>query len=321
VPGGELAVFFSGGSKLFIAPSIPLQFTWNGRVISVTSLSVYHPFPIRIENVQYDAVLSLNDPSVGGTDVVLIPLTASSISSPSAVFMDRIGPHISRMLTPDPTTKQFAPVSAATGADWSLNNMLPTRGNRIQSGFYQWFSSSRYVVGSDPSNFLKIIGAWVADGPRTNYIVVDTPATISPAVLSSILMLPRTEPSKAISAPFRKGGVTYTPCASTPETSGPVRESFTPDCDPFGPNAYRDTRAEKDELMKKIVSAIFSVLGVMIAVVLGLILAGSAMSIYTKEFGETAGGWIYKQIQSVKGGVGDLKGNILESIASKVLKA
>lgn len=304
-------------SKLSVEPSLPLQFTWNGRVISVTAMTVYHPFPLRIENTQYDAALSLNDASLGASTVLLIPLTASPQSSPSAQFMDKIGPHIARMIVPDPATQQIPPVSVATGADWSLTKMLPTRGTRIQSGFYQWFGTSGFTQYTDTSNPYAPRTRWKANTPQTNYIVVETPATVSPAVLSSILLLPRTDPETAISGPMLKGGVTYTPCASTPATSSPVRESFTPECDPFGPNAYKDTGGDSDERMKKIVTMIFTVIGILIAVVLGLTLAGTALSIYAKEFGETAGGWIYKQIQSVKGGIGDLKSLVAQGMAAR----
>lgn len=238
--------------------------------------------------------------------------------------MDKIGPHIARMITPDPTTNAFAPVSAATGADWSLTKMLPTRGNRIQSGFYQWFGTSSYEPIADSSNPFEAMIRWKPSiATVINYVVVDTPATVSPAVLSSILMLPRTTPPNAISPPLRRG-VTYTPgfkpTSACPAQNSQVRESFTPECDPFGPNAYKDTSDEKSKLLMKIFGGSLITIAIIVAVFLALTLAGSNASIYIKEFGETAGAWIYKQIQSAKGGIGDLKGNILETIAAKALK-
>lgn len=309
---------YSAKTKLFVEPSLPLKISWNGKMIDVTKMSVYHPFPLRIENVQYDAVLSLNDPSDGSTTVVLIPLVASSNGSPSIEFMDKLAPHIPRAMAVDPTTKTNVPATVPTGTDWMLTKMLPVRGNRIQSGFYQWFAGRGFDSYVDTSNPFIRHTRWRGREPRANYIVVETPANVSSSILSSILMLPRTDPLEAI-APLSPI-VTYTPCASTPATAAPVRESFNPECDPFGPNGYKDTSAEKSKLLLKIFGGILAAVAIVLAVFLALTLAGSDASIYIKQFGETAGGWIYKQIQSVKGGIGDLKGNLMETIAAKALK-
>lgn len=309
---------YSAKTKLFVEPSLPLKISWNGKVIDVTKMTLYHPFPLRIENVQYDAALSLNDPADGSTTVVLIPLVAASVAAPSVEFMDKLGPHVPRMMAMDPETKTYLPVTVPTGTDWMLTKMLPVRGNRIQSGFYQWFAGRGFDSYVDTSNPFIRHTRWRAREPRANYIVVETPANVSPSILSSILTLPRTDPLEAI-APLSPI-VTYTPCANTPATGGPVRESFNPECDPFGPNAYKDTSAEKAQLLAKILGYIVSFIAIVIGVYVGLLLAGSQASIYTKEFGETAGGWIYKQVQSARESAGALKGNILESIASRALK-
>lgn len=53
-------------TKLFLKPTLPFKVTFNdGRgapsALDVTLMSVYHPCPIRIETVQYDAVLQIGD--------------------------------------------------------------------------------------------------------------------------------------------------------------------------------------------------------------------------------------------------------------------
>jgi hypothetical protein len=94
---------FSELSKLFIKPSMPFQvhYTYDDasgksqtEKIDVSMMTVYYPSPIRIENVQHDAVLSLGDPSAGSSAVILIPLTASNIVNAGTAFLDRVTPFI-----------------------------------------------------------------------------------------------------------------------------------------------------------------------------------------------------------------------------------
>jgi hypothetical protein len=306
---------FAPANKLFIEPSLPFKISWNGKETEIRQMTLYHPFPLRIENVQYDAVLSLNDPSIQGVDtVVLIPLVASSVASDSSMFLDRIGPQIARVLTVNPETKAYETATAATGADWLLTKVLPINGTRVQSGYYQWFAGRGFESYKDTSNPFVHRVRWRAKEPRINYIVIETPVNVSPAVLSAILSLPRTDALSAISpvSPI----VTYKPCANTPAPTRPVREGFrpTPECDPF---QYKDTSSERKKIVLGIVGFIATLAVVMIAVYVGLLAAGGQLSIQTKEMGDTAGEFLYKQIAAAKSLKASLTGSLVDKFAGK----
>lgn len=95
---------YSSLSKVFIKPSLPFKLSFNDpnpdapkgtmRDYTIDTMAVYYPSPIRIENVQHDAVLSLGDPSVGSDLVVLIPLAVSNTANVGTSFLDRITPFI-----------------------------------------------------------------------------------------------------------------------------------------------------------------------------------------------------------------------------------
>lgn len=309
---------YSATTKLFVQPSLPFKITWNGRSVDVTRMTLYHPFPLRIENVQPDAVLSLNDPSAAdGSTFILIPLVASSLASPSVGFMDKLGPHIARVLAPDPTTKTIAPVTAAVGNDWMLTKVLPVSGTRVRDGFFQWFAGSGFESYVDTSVPFVRRTRWRARGARKNYIVMEKPVAISSTVLASILLLPRTDAFTAIDSVSPV--VTYTPCAKTTVVTAPVREGFRdPECDPFGPNAYTDTSVDSSKRLAQIVTAIVSVMAIMVGVYIGLLLAGSQASIYTKQFGESAGEFLHNQIGRISSIKELVSGGIMKGIKGKI---
>jgi hypothetical protein len=85
---------FSELSKVFIKPSLPFTLNYRGTDHTVDTMTLYYPSPIRIENVQHDAILSLGDPSVDSTLVILIPLVASNEANAGTAFLDRITPFI-----------------------------------------------------------------------------------------------------------------------------------------------------------------------------------------------------------------------------------
>lgn len=312
---------FSDDTKIQLIPSLPFRMYANGAPVRITKMTLYHPCPLRVENVQYDAVLSLNDPSDADTQsILLIPIVSSSQSTPSAKLLDRIGSHIERILAKDPTTSKYESVNVPTGADWALSTLLPTKGNRVKGAFFQWISGRGYEPYTEQLGYYTFIQRWKPRPPRQNYILMEQPINVSPTILATILAFPRTDPLKAI--PPVSPIVTYVPCEDkrAQTLTSPVRESFAPECDPFGPNGYKDNSAEKSKLLVKIFAGILATVAIVVAVFLALTLAGSDASIYIKQFGETAGGWIYSQIQSVKGGIGDLKGNIAGAIALKAMK-
>jgi hypothetical protein len=303
---------FSDDTKIKITPSLPFRMYCNGAEVRVTQMMLYHPCPLRIENVQYDAVLSLNDPSDGDTQsILLIPIVGASASTPSAKMLDRIGPRLASLLSKN-ESGGYDPVEVPTGADWSLSTLIPTVGTRVQSGFYQWISGRGYESYSTQEG-LNIHVRYRPRNPRQNYILMDTPIQASQSTLAMILALPRTDPLKAL--PAVSPAVTYTPCAKTVvEQSPPVREGFEGQCDPF---QYKDTTGNRKQTVLWIVGSLATVAMVMVGLYVGLLAAGGQLSIQTKELGDTAGEFLYKQIAAVKSAKSALSGSVTDMIAKK----
>jgi hypothetical protein len=84
--------------KMFLEPSMPFKIAYNGKTHTIDKMVLYHPCPVRIENVQYDAVLQLGETrltSDGKDDlVVLIPLAGSNRVSEGGALFQKLAPFI-----------------------------------------------------------------------------------------------------------------------------------------------------------------------------------------------------------------------------------
>lgn len=93
---------YSPLSKVFIKLSMPVSLSYTNNpegsldmiTTSADTMTVYYPSPLRIENVQHDAVLSIGDAALGSDLVILIPLAASNDTNPGTAILDRIAPFI-----------------------------------------------------------------------------------------------------------------------------------------------------------------------------------------------------------------------------------
>lgn len=101
IPQGREQFFpESANKKLYLRPSMPFKLTYNGSPIVVDRMTLYHPCPLRIENVQYDAVLQLNDPAMSdfvnekNDTVILIPLAGSNRPDEAGNLISKIAPFI-----------------------------------------------------------------------------------------------------------------------------------------------------------------------------------------------------------------------------------
>jgi hypothetical protein len=226
---------------------------------------------MRIENVQHDAVLSLNDPAATGPGgiIVLIPLVAGNADTPSATFMSRILGNMSNLLQADPITGLYPSVDAPTGANWSLNTLLPTdpETNAVQSGIFVWEGTpelERYV--SEDTPYIQRTSWRRKNVAAPLYVMLEQPLTISNTDYTSLLQFPLTRPEEAIHE-MLSGSLTYK-CGPGGGTAPTGTESFTnrehyQSCDPFMPN-YQKNHGYKPETMLR---ALFNVL---IFVALGL---------------------------------------------------
>jgi hypothetical protein len=204
--------------------------------------------------------------------------------------------------------------------------VLPINGKRVQGGYYQWFAGRGYESYKDTTNPFVHRIRWRVKQPRINFIAMESPIAISAGALTSILSLPRTDAQTAI--PPVSALVTYTPCANTPAPTSPVKESFrpTPECDPF---QFEDKTGDRKKVVYGIVGAIATLAVVMIGVYIGLLAAGGQLSMQTKELGDTAGEFLYKQVsgwksitERIKGFVAaKAQGDSLSGVAGKFLKS
>jgi hypothetical protein len=215
---------FSANTKAKITPSIPFQMRFSAAGqsavdIPIRNITLYHPCPIRIEGVQPDAVISLNDPSFGNPDyVILVPLVAKNVPGPSVGFLQKILSQATTVAQPDPASGQYIGRDIPTGQNWKLNQLFDAvvgengKDFDVKSGFYVWkgmpgLDRVKEVSGS------TIRFKWVDSGkPTPQYILIDTPVVCSPADMSTLTgSLPVTPASDAIHAvlysgnPFQRG--------------------------------------------------------------------------------------------------------------------
>jgi hypothetical protein len=232
---------FSANTKARFTPSIPLKMMYGGKEITVSTMTLYHPCPLRIESVQADAVLSLNDPSFGDPAfVVLVPLVGRNSADPSISFFEKIAPEIVTVAAEDPASGQYLTRDIPTGANWSLSKLFGISAGKggnveVMNGHYRWkgmpaLERTRVESGN------TITYSWEPSGKATpTYIMMDTPVAINPSDLATITQrLPVSAPADSIHAVLYSGsdimnrGIVHkagpvVPCSA--ET--PARESFT----------------------------------------------------------------------------------------------
>jgi hypothetical protein len=317
---------FSSDTKAKLTPSIPFKLTFNGQEITVKTMTVYHPCPLRIEGIQPDAVLSLNDPGSddGSQYIILIPLTAKNTADPSIEFFDRILPQVNALMVPE-ATGQYMTRNVATGANWSLTKVFTTgainNGSfEVQNGYYEWkgmpaLERVKSEIYNAWTNQSTISYSWKESGkPSPRYIMLDTPVAISSSSLSSITQtLPVTPASDAVHAvlyssnPLQRGIVhkqgppnPACPRENFADMNG-VKEDF---CDDW--TAWAQDTKTTGYTTQQIFTLIFNVL-VFIAMGVGTYLAFSAiLRLYDIE------------LKNVSAGLGKITAVVFKSLKQKV---
>ena len=278
---------YSSLTKLFIKPSVPFNITLNNVTETVDTMTLFHPAPLRIENVQYDAVLTLNDTADTTKKLVaLIPLKGSLKPGEGGRFLSKIASHLTGILRPNPTTNQYDPIDVPTGNDWDLSRIFPGKPDPVAKktattdGFFTWKSVppiERYLKREQKFGNFPIADIYEygwrpvagAEGPM--YVMLQSPIEVGVFDLQTIRMLPVTPTEDAMPPPLLPT-VTYTPpteCKKNSVLPG-VKETFDTKgaaCDPFAAMESASTITS---------DTIFSaVLGVMtaIAVFIGLYFA------------------------------------------------
>jgi hypothetical protein len=174
--------------------------------ISISMMTLYHPSPLRIENVQADAVLSLNDPSdPTAKTIILIPLKTSNTPSESVTFFNKIAKYLTTIASPDPVTGLYAETNIPTGNEWNIKNVFwldePGSDNvsNVTDAFYTWMGAGSYKRVEVSRSATEIIYDWEPDGAQIRYFMLQTPVSISASDLSFLTMsLPATKAEEAI---------------------------------------------------------------------------------------------------------------------------
>ncbi len=208
---------FSSGTKVKIVLSLPLRAQYVSEMkdnvpqfkdITIRTMTLYHPSPIRVENVQHDAVLSLNDPSdeVAGSDsVILIPLKGSNTGAKSEDFFNKIVKHAISLSAPSMVTGMFEKVDVPTGADWSLASLFwlgeATKDGyaRVEDAYYSWDGLPTFNRSLASQSASAINYNWVASDSSVRYFMLANPVNIAMSDLSILTRnLPPTPPDQAI---------------------------------------------------------------------------------------------------------------------------
>lgn len=212
----QLQTFMPAGTPRLVG--FPWRWQWSGGTtmttpvfeeISISTMTMYHPSPLRIENVQHDAVLSLNDPSdPDAKTVILIPLKSSNNPEDDSIaFFSKLAKHLNGIQSPDSVTGLYAETNIPTGNDWNIKQIfwLDTPGAdniaKVTDAYYTWIGAttySRYEIL--PREFLKIRYGWKPDeGKQVRYFMLQTPVSISSTDLSFLTRnLPPTPAEEAI---------------------------------------------------------------------------------------------------------------------------
>lgn len=316
---------FSADTKVRVTPSIPfrIRVTAAGQSadVAVTSMSLYHPAPLRLEGEQADAILSLNDPSFDDPSVViLIPLVGRNVSSPSIPFLQKIMSQSVSVSEADPSTGEYAKRDVATGVGWSLDKVFTARKScssknyDVLDGFYQWQGMPTLErVKTETQHTVRIAGrvfptgqktirySWVPSGkPSPRYLMLDKPVACNPVDLATLTQrMPVTPPEDAIHAilyssnPLNRGIVHKE--AQSAQSQPVTREGFTDlqgvdelSCDPW--TTWANNPPDKRFSTSQILEVVFSVL-IFLAMAVGAFLALIAvLKMFDVEYAQFAEG-------------------------------
>lgn len=206
-PVTKTSVNFTGQWIPLTFPAGPPVVTPVTKDISISMFTMFHPSPIRIENVQHDAILSLNDPSDESVrTVILIPLKSSNINDDSVRFFNKIAKHLTSISQPDSVTNRYPETDIPVGNDWGIKDLFwlsnpnkETNLSTVTDAYFSWTGAQSYKRVEVSRSSTEIRYGWKPSGRIVNYFMLQTPVAISPVDLSFLTRsLPPTPPEKAI---------------------------------------------------------------------------------------------------------------------------
>lgn len=328
---------FSASTKARFTPSIPFKMTYGGQQVSIRTMTLYHPCPLRVDDIQADAVLSLNDPSFGNPNlVILVPLVGRDTGGLSSKFLSKIAPEIVAVSSVNPATGEYITRDIPTGANWSLAKLFGVSDKKggitdVPNGHYMWSGmpplERKRTLNGNTINFTWEPGT---QGAPT-YIMLDVPVVIASNDLASITQrLPITPPLDAIHAvlynpadPLNRGIVHKQGPPITAEecsTNALYREMFTnadlngvtnESCDAW--ETWAQTRSNADDLIAILLGVILT-----IAAAIGAYIALIAVSKYydvelrgiSETIGKVTGVYarsLKEKVAKVRNAVGNLR--------------
>lgn len=319
VTGGS----FSLDTKAILTPSIPFKMTFNGKDITIKTMTLFHPSPVRVDASQADAVLCLNDPSdTTNTHILLVPLVSSNFEEPSVTFLRKVVPSTTVFANLNPITGTYTEEDVATGNDWSLTKLFSVdesaNGNSaVTNGYFVWEgipSLERYFKRNDSQ---IVHTGWRRSGsPGPTYILLEKPLQIGATDLATLFrVLPVTNPLEAIH-PIPQKGVTYKQgpppenCDTTQGFFGGSIERYTQlnpsqTCDPFLNNAINPSVGKKQYTPQMFWSAFFYFLtfvamfvGAYIAMIIILGEGDQTVRFRSEDIGKLMALWVKSVIAS-----------------------
>ena len=309
---------FSTDTKAFFKPSLPFQFTFNGININVTDITVYHPCPLRVQDQQADAVISLNDPSSASDQIILIPITVGDVDTPSAKFFNRLMSNIASVSIPDPLTGQFQTTNLQTGSKWGLSQLFETekientKEVSVKNGFFAWRGLpplEKYNAGYEGDVWMptKILFKW---RPKQNassplYVMLEKPLPVGSsdmrALTSSVPVTPwedaihpvglwtvyKQGPPNNCGVPTRESMTDFSDLSkSLSDFKGDVTElsDQVDSCDPFLSNALSNKNSSYST--DKLLGLLFNVFFVIAGIVGAYIAIAAVTRFYDVEYAE-----------------------------------
>lgn len=342
---------YSLDTKAIITPSIPFKMAFNGQEIQINQMTIYHPCPIRIDSVQTDAVLSLNDPSdTKNRYIILVPLVLSNNDEPSVKFFNKIVPSASMIKSPNPITGQYNVEDVATGNDWTLTQLFTPKQVEngkflVENGYFVWEGIpylERYKIRDDAQ---VVHTGWRRSGsPGPTYILLEKPLQIGAIDLATLIQsLPVTPPADAIH-PIPDKGIVYkqgppegcsaAPAASSEDTmfdwfgGTTTAEGFTgiksdDSCDPFLNNARNPDIGAKQMTPQKFwagvfyfLTFVFMFLGAYVAMIIVIGEGDQTTRFRTEDFGKVSAVWA-KNFKEKLAGIGQSIKNLTSMAMSR----
>lgn len=219
------APVYASDKKLFITPDKPFMLKFKSIEFAVNKMAIYRPCPIRIENVQADAVLSLNDYSDPTAKVViLIPLSATLTYGAAGDFVGRIMQNVNGFVYNE-QKNTYNPITMSSGHDWQLTKLLESTQdangvNTVSKAYFKW-DTDAYEKYEVSRNSQIVQNGWrKREGTGITTILMQEPVGISYLTSSYLQLLPYAPSSE--SAPPPPVAYVYSPPKCTTCTRGPA---------------------------------------------------------------------------------------------------